>query len=77
MNIGLYITGFVFIAVFAAMVLRQRFHRRLRQELSPSREPVTELPDLAPLDCQTVRFATQRGECWRVGGWLMQKRKAR
>lgn len=60
MNIGLYVIGFVF-TVGAGFTLRQHFHRRLRQELSPSREPVTESPELAHLDCQTVRFATERG----------------
>ncbi|QEW08588.1 alpha/beta fold hydrolase [Nitrincola iocasae] len=51
------------------MALRHRFHQRLRQELSPSREPVTELPDLVHLNCQTVRFATERGRM--LEGWWL------
>jgi pimeloyl-ACP methyl ester carboxylesterase len=74
MHIWLSVTGVVFVAVLAAMTLRQRLHRRLRQELSPSREPVTELPDLGHLDCQTVRFATQRGRM--LEGWWLAGEEA-
>lgn len=69
MNIWLYVAGFVCLAVFVVMALRHRFHQRLRQELSPSREPVTELPDLVHLNCQTVRFATERGRM--LEGWWL------
>lgn len=74
MNIWLYVTGFVCLAVFVVMALRQRFHRRLRQELSPAREPVTESAELAHLDCQTVRFATERGRM--LEGWWLAGEEA-
>ncbi|WP_417582943.1 alpha/beta hydrolase [Nitrincola sp.] len=74
MYIWLYVTGVVFLVVFAAIALRQRFHHRLRQELSPARVPVPELPDIDHLNSQTVRFATKRGRM--LEGWWLASTEA-
>lgn len=64
----MYIIGVIVLALISVLLLRNRFHKRLRHQLSPTREPVSPL-DTGSLDYETVNFSTLR-ERMLEGWWV-------
>lgn len=61
MNTVLSVTVITVCIAIAAFLLRRGFHRRLHQDLRPSRDPINDSNESNQHHYQTVRFKTTRG----------------